>query len=172
MLANARARAVNQVFNQPNTYVANANLSQTLFQGGRVFASWRAARRVREAARLTAGETRADVAVGVMRAYLEAALADRVEHIRGENVQLASQRVEQAERLFTAGRVARYDVLRFRVERANLEPLVIEARNSPRARLARAAASAQSRGRRAGRADDDDRFVERHARSGGRGAGR
>ena len=130
VFANARARAVNQVFNQPNTYVANANLSQTLFQGGRVFASWRAARRVREATRLTAGETRADVAIDVMRAYLEAALADRVEHIRGENVLLASQRVEQAERLFTAGRVARYDVLRFRVERANLEPLVIEARNS------------------------------------------
>ena len=129
VLANARARAVNQVFNQPNTYNVNANLSQTLFQGGREFASWRAARRVREAARLTAGETRADVAVGVLRAYLDASLADRVEHIRGQNLILASQRVEQSEQLFTAGRVARYDVLRSRVERANLEPLVIEARN-------------------------------------------
>ena len=129
VFANARARAVNQVFNQPNTYNVNANLSQTLFQGGREFASWRAARRAREAARLTAGETRAEVAVGVLRAYLEASLADRVEHIRGENLILASQRVEQSERLFTAGRVARYDVLRSRVERANLEPLVIQARN-------------------------------------------
>ena len=72
VFANARARAVNQVFNQPNTYNVNANLSQTLFQGGREFASWRAARRAREAARLTAGETRAEVAVGVLRAYLEA----------------------------------------------------------------------------------------------------
>jgi outer membrane protein TolC len=129
VFANARARAVNQVFNQPNTYNVNANLSQTLFQGGREFASWRAARRVREAARLTAGETRAEVAVGVLRAYLEASLAERVEHIRGENLILASQRVEQSERLFTAGRVARYDVLRSRVERANLEPLVIQAQN-------------------------------------------
>lgn len=129
VLANARARAVNQVFNQPNTYNVNANLSQTLFQGGREFASWRAARRVREAARLTAGETRADVAVGVLRAYLDASLADRVEHIRGQNLVLASQRVQQSEQLFTAGRVARYDVLRSRVERANLEPLVIQAQN-------------------------------------------
>lgn len=129
VFANARARAVNQVFNQPNTYNVNANLSQTLFQGGREFASWRAARRVREAARLTAGETRAEVAVGVLRAYLAASLADRVEHIRGENLILASQRVQQSEQLFTAGRVARYDVLRSRVERANLEPLVIAARN-------------------------------------------
>lgn len=129
VFANARARAVNQVFNQPNTYNLNANLSQTLFQGGREFASWRAARRVREAARLTADETRADVAVQVLRAYLQASLANRVERIRADNLVLASQRVEQSERLFTAGRVARYDVLRSRVERANLEPLVIQARN-------------------------------------------
>ncbi|HZO17674.1 MAG TPA: TolC family protein [Gemmatimonadaceae bacterium] len=129
VFANARARAVNQVFNQPNTYNVNANLSQTLFQGGREFASWRAARRVREAARLTAGETRAEVAVGVLRAYLSASLAERVERIRGENLILASQRVTQSEQLFNAGRVARYDVLRSRVERANLEPLVIQARN-------------------------------------------
>ena len=129
VFANARARAVNQVFNQPNTYNVNANLSQTLFQGGREFASWRAARRVREAARLTAGETRAEVAVGVLRAYLGASLAERVERIRGENLILASQRVTQSEQLFNAGRVARYDVLRSRVERANLEPLVIQARN-------------------------------------------
>jgi outer membrane protein TolC len=129
VLANARARAVNQVFNQPNTYNVNANLSQTLFQGGREFASWRAARRVREASRLTAGETRAEVAVGVLRAYLAASLAERFEHIRGENLILASQRVEQSQQLFTAGRVARYDVLRSRVERANLEPLVIQAQN-------------------------------------------
>ena len=129
VLANARARAVNQVFNQPNTYNVNANLSQTLFQGGREFASWRAARRVRESARLTAGETRAEVAVDVLRAYLAASLAERFEHIRGENLILASQRVTQSEQLFTAGRVARYDVLRSRVERANLEPLVIQAQN-------------------------------------------
>ena len=129
VLANARARAVNQVFNQPNTYNVNANLSQTLFQGGREFASWRAARRAREASRLTAGETRAEVAVDVLRAYLAASLAERFEHIRGENLILASQRVTQSEQLFTAGRVARYDVLRSRVERANLEPLVIQAQN-------------------------------------------
>jgi outer membrane protein TolC len=129
VFANARARAVNQVFNQPNTYTVNANLSQTLFQGGRELASWRAARRMRDAARLTAGETRADVTVSVLRAYLDASLADRVERIRNENLVLASQRVEQSERLFTAGRVARYDVLRSRVERANLEPLVIQAQN-------------------------------------------
>jgi outer membrane protein TolC len=40
---NARSTAVNAVFNQPNTYAITASLSQTLFQGGRIVASTRAA---------------------------------------------------------------------------------------------------------------------------------
>src|SRR5262245_31238974 len=36
---NARAQAVGQVFNQPNTYNANLNLSQAIFQGGRIKAA-------------------------------------------------------------------------------------------------------------------------------------
>src|SRR5262245_25110211 len=47
---NARAQAVGSIFNQPNTYNANANLSQTVFQGGRIFAGTKAASRVRGAA--------------------------------------------------------------------------------------------------------------------------
>ena len=39
----ARAAAVGQIFNQPNTYTANATLSQALFQGGRIVAGARAA---------------------------------------------------------------------------------------------------------------------------------
>src|SRR5688500_8349357 len=40
---NARAQAVGQIFNQPNTFNANVNLSQTVFQGGRIVAGYRAA---------------------------------------------------------------------------------------------------------------------------------
>src|SRR5829696_8310227 len=47
----ARAAAVGAIFNQPNTYTANANLSQTLFQGGRVVAASRAASSLRNASR-------------------------------------------------------------------------------------------------------------------------
>src|SRR3982750_1305640 len=37
----ARGQAVGSVFNQPNTYIGNANLSQTLFQGGRLVSAAR-----------------------------------------------------------------------------------------------------------------------------------
>ena len=126
---NARATAVGQVFNQPNTYNVNLNLSQTVFQGGRITAASRAASAVREASRLDAQEVRATVALDVQRAYLAALVTERVGAIQEENLSLASARVTQVQQLQTAGRVARYDLLRARVERANIEPLVIQARS-------------------------------------------
>lgn len=125
---NARAQAVGQVFNQPNTYNANVVLFQPLFQGGRLLAGMRAASALRESTRLDAQEARASVALSVQRAYLAALLAGRVAEIQEGNVQIAQARLAQVEQFFTAGRAARYDVLRARVERANLEPAAIEAR--------------------------------------------
>ena len=125
----ARANAVGQLFNQPETYVATINLSQPLFQGGRLVAASRAAASVRAASQLDAVETRASVTMQVQRAYLTALLAERFVAIQAGNLALATARVEQVEQLQGAGRAARYDLLRARVERANLEPLLIDARN-------------------------------------------
>ncbi len=43
VIENARANIVGSVFRQPFTYNTNANISQTFFQGGRIFAGTRAA---------------------------------------------------------------------------------------------------------------------------------
>jgi outer membrane protein TolC len=127
VIENARAQSVSSVFNQPNTYNANANLSFAFFQGGRIRAASRLASRSRDAARLNADEVRAQVTMDVQRAYVQAQFASRVVDIRSAGLRLASDRLGQVERFLVAGRAARYDVLRARVERANLEPLVVEA---------------------------------------------
>ena len=126
-IENARAQAVGQIFNQPNTYNVNANLSQTFFQGGREFAAIRAASRLRTAARLTESEARAQVALDVQRAYVQALFADRLLHIQQQNLVLASERLTQVQLLESGGRAARYDVLRARVERSNFEPVALQA---------------------------------------------
>ncbi|MHB1263434.1 MAG: TolC family protein [Gemmatimonadaceae bacterium] len=127
--ANARAAIVGSVFNQPNSYAATFSLSQPLFQGGRLLAASRAATDVRAASRLTAAETRATVTLAVQRAYLDALVTARLAELQARNLQLSSERLTQVEQFEKAGRAARYDVLRARVERANIEPLVIQARN-------------------------------------------
>jgi outer membrane protein TolC len=127
---NARATVVGQLFNQPYTYTTNFNISQPIFQGGRIFAGARAANDVRQAARYDLEETRAVVSVNIQRAYLQVLLNRQLADIQARNVQLADERLALVQRLEGAGRAARYEVLRARVEKANLEPGLIQARNN------------------------------------------
>src|SRR5687767_42375 len=129
VMQSARASAVGAIFNQPNTYTANATLSQTLFQGGRILAASRAARRVREAARLDQTETTADASLNIQRAYLDALFARNLADIQDTSLALASARLAQVQEFLRAGRASRYDVLRAGVERANIEPVAIQSRS-------------------------------------------
>ena len=126
---NARATAVGQVFNQPNTYNASLIVSQTLFQGGRIFAGLRGAADTRSATLLDAEEVRGRLTVDVQRAYMQVLFTTRMVGIQQRNLELASDRAKQVAQFEKAGRAARYDVLRANVERANIEPLVIQAQN-------------------------------------------
>lgn len=125
----ARSNAVSAVFNQPNTYTLNGNLSQTLFQGGRLIATARAASSLAEASRLNAEERKALFIVEIQRAYLGALLSERLVQLQETNLQFAASRLTQVQQFQQAGRAAQYDVLRAKVERANIEPLAIQARN-------------------------------------------
>lgn len=128
VMESARAQAVGSVFNQPNTYNTNASFSQQLYSGGRLSAGRRAARRVRESAKLNETEDRAQVVLDVQGAYLQALFAARALEIQTSAYALAGERVVQAQQFERAGRAARYDVLRARVEQANIEPTLIQAR--------------------------------------------
>ena len=125
----ARAAAVGQIFNQPNTYTANAVLSQALFQGGRIIAGSKAASRLRNASRYDQTEVLAQLSLDVQRAYLEALFAGNLASIQDTAYALAGERLAQVQQFEKAGRASRYDVLRAQVERANLQPAVIEARS-------------------------------------------
>jgi outer membrane protein len=126
---NARANAVGQVFNQPNTYNASLVVSQTLFQGGRIFAGLRGASDTRAATIFDEQEVRSRLTVDVQRAYMQVLFTKRMVDIQQRNLELASARATQVEQFEKAGRAARYDVLRAGVERANIEPLLIQAQN-------------------------------------------
>jgi len=128
-LENARASIVSSVFGQRYNYNGSVTLNAPLFQGGRAMNGIQGARHAVASSRFTTAETRAQVTVDVQRAYLNALAADQLVTIQEHNLALSDERVTQAEQLERAGRAARYDVLRVRVERTNLEPLLIQARN-------------------------------------------
>ena len=124
---NARALIVGNVFGQSYTYNTNVLFQQSFFQGGRIVSGNQAAARTERAARATRDETRADLIVDAQRAYLGVALQARLAGIQRRNLVIADERLAQVEQLERSGRASRYDVLRARVERANLEPLALQA---------------------------------------------
>lgn len=132
VVRNARAEIVGSLFGQSYNYAATLNLSQTVFQGGREFYALRGASHVRQASRFDAEEVRTTLHVDVTRAYLATLYASRVVHIRDNALALARDRLAHVEQMAAGGRAARYDVLRARVEAANLEPLVLQASNERR----------------------------------------
>ena len=95
----ARGQAVGSVFNQPNTYTVNANLSQTFFQGGKLLNAARSASELREAARFDEREQRALVTLEVQRAYLQALYTARIAALQDTNLALAASRLVARARL-------------------------------------------------------------------------
>ncbi len=127
--SSARSLALNPVFSQTNAYTVSLNISQPLFQGGKLFNATRAASGLADASELDVIELRALFTVQVQRAYLNALLAERLVQLQQTNLDLASGRLAQVQQFQAAGRAAQYDVLRAKVERANIEPLAIQAMN-------------------------------------------
>ena len=127
---NARATIVGQIFGQNYNYTTTLALSQPLFQGGRIWAGMRAAGDARNASRNTLAETRARLTLQTQQAYLGAILARELVRIQESNAALADARLAQVVQLEAAGRASRYDLLKARVDRANLEPQLLQARSN------------------------------------------
>jgi outer membrane protein len=127
---NARAAIVGSIFGQNYNYSSSINITQPVFQGGRIWAASRAAGDFRGAARETFAETRARLSVQAQSTYLQAVLARQLVNIQEQNVALANDRLAQVEELEKAGRASRYDVLKARVDRTNLEPGLLQAQSN------------------------------------------
>ena len=128
-LRNARGDIVGSAFQQSYTFQGTFIASQTLFQGGRIVFAARLADRLRDASEFDAGEIRARLAVDMQRSYLNALYFARLAELQERNLALASERLAQVLQLEAAGRSSHFDVLRSRVLRSNIEPLVLQARN-------------------------------------------
>jgi len=116
-------------FGQENAYTAQLELTQTLYQGGRVGAGLRGARAYERASRAGVEETRQDVIYRTKSAYLSALYAQRLLAIAAGGRDLSVEQLRRVELNHRVGTSADYDLLRAQVELANQEPQVIWARN-------------------------------------------
>jgi len=122
-------------FGRRNTWVAGIRVLQPIYAAGRVGIGLDIADKVRSSLRDELAETEADLQLQVREAYFQAVFSELLIDIASEALELASDQLRQVEGFQAQGIAAELDVLTARVERDNLEPRLIEARNA--ARLAR-----------------------------------
>lgn len=113
-----------------HTYTAAAVLTQTIYAGGSLTAQKKAAKLARDAVAAEEVRTGQGISNSVRRAYYSLRCAQAKEQVAKESVRLAREHMDQAEKLFKAGVVAKNDVLRSKVEVASSELNEIRAKNS------------------------------------------
>ncbi|MBK9139696.1 MAG: TolC family protein [Verrucomicrobia bacterium] len=111
---------------------AGIHLVQSLYEGGRMSASWKTARLLKEQALARHHTVLADVATEVRVAYYNVLLAEKEIEVSEASVELLTRELEDSTRRFNAGTVPRFNVLRAEVELANARPRVSRARNGYR----------------------------------------
>ena len=112
-----------------NAKRATLTFTVPLYTSGRIENALKAAslgvRASDEAARAKA----ADVVLQVTQAYLQAVLAQRVEEVQQQALEVVRAHLQQAEALYKQGIVSQYDVLRAQAELATQQKRLTDARN-------------------------------------------
>lgn len=116
-------------FGRPNIYMGTLQVSQLVYSGGQVAAAIDIARSLRRASRLEVEEAESQVTLDVRSAYMGAVLASKLVAIAEDAYRLADDHLEQVKSFRERGTASDFDVLSARVERDNLEPALVEARN-------------------------------------------
>ncbi|HXI82575.1 MAG TPA: TolC family protein [Verrucomicrobiae bacterium] len=129
----AGSGGTNTVFgNQTQPWSAQVQISQLLYQGGRVSAAVRAAKLSDQIAVLGFQKAVADTILDVRKAFYQILLNKAIAEVREQSVTLLEQQLLDAQSRYDVGAVPRFNVLRAEVELANAKPPLIRAQNDLR----------------------------------------
>jgi outer membrane protein TolC len=117
-------------FGSAQSWAAQLKLVQSIYEGGRMVSSFRAARLLRDRSLLEYHTEVANTVLVVETAYYGILLAEQQITVQEASVALLERELTDATRRFEAGTVPRFNVLRAEVELGNAKPKLIQARNS------------------------------------------
>ena len=112
-----------------NTMNLGTNLTQPLYVGGKVGTALKAAKLYKKMSLETLDAVRQNIVAGVVMAFNSALLAEEMSSISKESLDQAENHLNNVKNLFNAGRATEYDLLRARVQVANMKPNLLEAEN-------------------------------------------
>src|SRR6266850_2164526 len=118
---------------QPDqTWAANIQVIQSIYQGGRINSAYRTAKLTQEQALAQYQAVIADTLLDVQVAYYDVLLTGELIAVQEASVTLLNKELSDTRNRFEAGTVPRFNVLRAEVELANAQPRLIRAKNASR----------------------------------------
>ncbi|MBD3402499.1 hypothetical protein GF420_06365 [candidate division GN15 bacterium] len=115
-----------------NSYGAQVSLSQTLWQGGKVFTAIEIAKRYKRYSEAIANQVRAEVLYQAEQLYYDAILARSQLSVWEQALESNTANLEVVRQKYEQGIVPEYELLRARVERQNILPEIISAESRVR----------------------------------------
>lgn len=113
-----------------NIYSADLTLNQPLYSGGKTWAALKIARLYKDLSRETVRAAAQDLKVQVYNGFFGAVLAGEVNRVTTHSLELARENLDVVDKMFSQGMASEYDLLRARVEVANLQPAVTKSKTN------------------------------------------
>ncbi|HWR82546.1 MAG TPA: TolC family protein [Candidatus Deferrimicrobium sp.] len=110
-----------------NNFAASVSLQQSLWQGGKVFTALAIARLYRTYTDQRAEATRREVIHNAELLFYSAVLQKSRREVLYKGLEAARHNLDVIEKLYSRGLVSEFEVLRARVEKANLQPTLLSA---------------------------------------------
>jgi outer membrane protein len=115
-----------------NAFGASLSLRQAIWQGGKVFTAWAIAREYKKYAKERAAQVSREVVYNADVLFYSAVLAKSRLAVLEKAFETDSCNLDVVEKLYSQGLVSEYEVLRARVEKANLRPQILRAESELR----------------------------------------
>jgi outer membrane protein len=117
---------------QHESWAANIQITQSIYDGGRLTSGLRSARLIKDQAVLQYESVVADAVLAVRVAYYDVLSAAQQVVVNQASVELLTKQWDDQTNRFDAGTVPRFNVLQAEVALANERPVLIQARNAYR----------------------------------------
>ncbi|HID93067.1 MAG TPA: TolC family protein [bacterium (Candidatus Stahlbacteria)] len=116
-------------FGEPENYVTRATLQQPIFTWGRIRNAYSLAQANLKAAQADYKKAVNDLKFDVAQSFYRVILAKELAKLAEDSYVQFKRHVDQVEDLYNAGMASKFDLLRARVQLANMKPQIIRAKN-------------------------------------------
>lgn len=104
-----------------NAYIGTAAVEETIFAGGRLKYAQQSTELLTQVARLDADKDKDQIAYDVINAYYGLYKISQSQKVVDQNIAAVDQQLKQAQRFFEQGLVTKNDILRFQLQKSNIQ---------------------------------------------------